>query len=168
MPITRPPLASLTRRAHASAGFTLIETIIVIVILGIISTYAMPNFSTGKLTLDAQARTLASDLQRAQLLATTTGQAYYFCPFRDGYVIKNSSTCPTSLPDQTSSVTQSVVVTLDKQATLSATPATTLSFNSLGQPNAASRLQLLSAPTGSGSITVTVAAVTGLVSMASP
>jgi MSHA pilin protein MshC len=163
----RPSLALHTRLQQASAGFTLLEMVIVILLLGILSIYASPKvFNASQMTLDAQARTLASDLQRAQLLATTTGQAFYFCPLSTGYVVQSNATCPASLPAQ-ASTTQPVVVALDKQATLSATPGT-LAFNSLGQPSTAGSFQLLSAPSGSGSITVTASAVTGLVSMASP
>lgn len=163
----RPSLALYNRFQQASAGFTLLEMVIVILLLGILGTYAAPSaFNASKMTLDAQARTLASDLQRAQLLATTTGQAFYFCPLINGYVVQSSATCPASVPTQTS-VIQPVAVTLDKQATLSATPGA-LAFNSLGQPNVAGSFQLLSSPSGSGSITVTAAAVTGLVSIASP
>lgn len=163
MPV-RPTLALQNRLQQASAGFTLIETVIVIVLLGIIAAYAAPKaFNDSSMTLDAQARTLASDLQRAQLLATTTGSAVYFCALGAGYVVQSSVVCPASVPAQTS-LGQPIAVTLDKQATLSATPAA-LYFDSLGQPSAAGSFQLLSAPAGSGSITVTVAAVTGLVSV---
>ncbi len=158
----RPPLALKSRPQQASAGFTLLESVIVIVLLGIIAAYVAPKaFNASSMTLHAQARTLASDLQRAQLLATTTGSAVYFCALSAGYVVQSSVVCPTSVPEQTS-LAQPIAVTLDKQATLS---PVTMSFNSLGQPNAAGSFVLSSSPTGSGSITVTVAAVTGLVSV---
>ncbi len=163
----RPPFASFHRHATVSAGFTLFESVIVMLLLGIIAAYAAPKaFNASSMTLDAQARTLASDVQRAQLMAANTGNAVHFCSLSAGYVVQSSAVCPASVPPQTS-VAQPIAVTLDKQATLSALPAT-LSFNSLGQPSAAGSLQLLAAPSGSGSITVTVAAVTGLVSVGSP
>lgn len=160
----RPTLALQSRPQQASAGFTLFESVIVLVLLGIIAAYAAPKaFNASSMTLDAQARTLASDLQRAQLLATSTGSAVYFCALSAGYVVQSSVVCPTSVPAQTS-LAQPIAVTLDKQAGLSATPAA-LSYNSLGQPSAAGSFVLSSSPAGSGSITVTVAAVTGLVSV---
>lgn len=161
------------RAKHLLAGFTLLETIIVVMVLGILSVSAAPKFfNASQLTLEAQARNLASDLQRTQLLATTRGNTFYFCTNANGYVAQPSNNCPTSVPSQISN-NQPVAVILDKQATLSVTLVTpptpaTLSFNSLGQPSTAGSFQLLSSPVGSGSITVTVAAVTGLVSLSSP
>jgi len=165
---TRPPLAPYNRPQQASAGFTLFESVLVILILGIVSVYAAPKaFNSSQMTLDAQARTLASDLQRAQWLATTTGYSVYFCTFGNAYLVQIvnpvGTACPASLPAQTSS-SQPVVVTLDKQATLSATP-TALLFGSLGQPSTTGSFQLNSAPSGNGTITVRTAAVTGLVSI---
>lgn len=143
---------------QASAGFTLIESILVIVVLGIISAYAIPSgFNDSRMTLDAQGKTMASHLQRAQLLATTTGQRVYFCAASTGYRILVNDNCTTS--------TAPVVdVTFDKQVTLPSSPAS-LSFDSLGQPSAAVSFVLSSAPAGSGAITVSTASVTGLVSI---
>lgn len=165
---TRLPLAPRTRPKQASAGFTLFESVLVIVILGIISIYAAPKaMNNSAMTLDTQAKMLASDLQRAQLLATTTGKSVYFCAFSNAYMVQiadpSTTTCPASLP-ATPTTLQPVVVTLEQQATLSASPAA-LRFNSLGQPNAAGTFQINSAPAGSGSRTVSAAAVTGLVSV---
>lgn len=171
----RPTLVLQSRFQQASAGFTLLEAIFVIVILGILSAYVAPKaFNTSQMTLDSQARTLASDLQRAQLLATTTGKAVNFCTYAEvnvptkklsGYLIQIDVNCPASMPDSPSYATQPVAVTLDNQATLA---TSTLTFNSLGQPSTEAGFQLKSAPANSRSITVKVAAVTGLVSMVSP
>lgn len=158
MPATRPRIASLSRLQQASAGFTLMESVIVILLLAIISAYVVPKgFNPSKMTLDAQAKTLASDLQKAQLLATTSGSIVYFCTASTGYWVQQGTSCATA-------ATPVVAVTFDNQASLPATPPS-VSFSSLGVPSAAASFVLSSAPAGSGAITVSTAAVTGLVSI---
>lgn len=146
------------RRQQSSGGFTLIESVVVILLLGIIGAYVAPKaFNTSKMTLDAQAKLLASDLQRAQLLATTSGSTVYFCTSSSGYRVQVGTVCTTV-------ATAVVAVAFDNQASLPAPPPS-VSFNSLGVPSAATSFVLSSAPVGSGSITVSTAAVTGLVSI---
>lgn len=168
----RPSLAwHATARQQALAGFTLLETVVVILLLAIAAVYAMPRaFNASALTLDMQARTLASHVQRAQLLATTSGQTVYVCAWTQAYLVQVGPVaagipCPVTPPTQTS-VAQPVVVTLEQQATLTAAP-NPLSFGSQGQPVSEGRFQLQAAQ-DARTITVTAAAVTGLISMASP
>ena len=55
-------------------GFTLVELVIVIVVVGVLSAYAaMKSSSAGVYSLFSQAQTMASDLRHAQSLATTLG-----------------------------------------------------------------------------------------------
>ena len=168
----RPTLAPFHRRVPASAGFTLFESVLVILLLGILSAYVLPRaFNTSTMTLDAQARTLASDLQRAQLLAITSGNPVYFCVFASSaYLVQvgpyaSGQVCPAALPTQVSS-SQPVVVSLDNEASLSANP-NPLNFNSQGQPSAAGGF-LLADSVSHLSILVTTAAITGLTSISSP
>ena len=162
--LVRRLLAPNIRPQQASAGFTLFESVLVILILGILSAYAAPKaFNTSKMTLSAQAKTLASNLQRVQLLASTTGQPLYFCSFNSGYLAQTAASCPAAMPAQ-ASANQPVFAVLDNGATLSGSP-NPLAFNTMGEPLTAGSFQLQSAPTGSGTITVTAAAVTGLISI---
>ncbi len=57
-------------------GFTLIEVIMVIVILGILAVMPLINMPSGSLTADGQAQQLASDLRYTQSLAMTKAQRY--------------------------------------------------------------------------------------------
>ena len=162
----RPSLAPFHRRVPAPAGFTLFESVIVILLLGILAATVLPKaFDTGAMTLQAQARTLASDLQRAQLLATSSGQNILVCATSAAYIVQIGGTCPSPLPTVPQS-TQPTVVILDKGATL-ATPTPALIYNSLGQPNAAASFQIRSAGLTS-SYTVSVAALSGLIGIAKP
>lgn len=162
----RPPPAPFDRRATASAGFTLLESVIVILLLGIMAAAVVPKaFDTGAMTLDAQARTLAADLQRAQLLATSSGQTVLVCASSAAYMVQIGGSCPTPLPTLPQA-TQPIVVELDKDATF-ATPLPALTYNSMGQPNGSASYQIRSSGL-SASYTVSVAALSGLVGIAKP
>ena len=163
---------SLVRTCQqACAGFTLIESVVTLLLLAIVAAYAVPKaFNSSAMTLDAQARTLASHVQRAQLLATTSGQPVYVCALGSSYLIQigpylTGQPCPTVIPAQTTP-NQPVVVTLAQQATLTAMP-NPLTFDTRGQPSSAGNFQLQAAQ-DTHTISITAAAITGLVSLASP
>lgn len=167
----RPSLARPHTSQQALAGFTLLESVVALLLVAIVAAYAVPRaFNASAMTLDAQARTLASHVQRAQLLATTSGVPVHVCTLGNTYLIQVGSTlsgqpCPLTAPSQTSP-TQPVVVTLSQQATLTAMP-NPLSFDTRGQPGSAGTFQLHAAQAES-SITVSYTAVTGLIALSTP
>ena len=63
-------------RAHGDSGWTIIELMLVVVILGIVSAIAVQTLDTDELALDAAARATAADLQCAQSLAIETRVAF--------------------------------------------------------------------------------------------
>jgi type II secretion system protein H len=73
------PAARLrARRVRGGAGFTLVEILAVIVILGIASAIVIPQIGTrDDMRVKAAARTLIADLIYAQNLAISTGQVVY-------------------------------------------------------------------------------------------
>jgi len=165
------PRAQMRQSAQGWAGFTLFESVIVLIILGVLAVIAAPKaFNTSSTTLDMQARTLASDLQRAQLLATTQGQMVLICPSTAAYLVQIGGICPSPLPTQTLS-TQPVLVTLSPNAELAIIPPATalpsLSFNSMGKPNGPADFKIRT-PNATSSFTVSVADLSGLVSIAKP
>lgn len=113
------------------AGFTMVEVIIVVVLLGILAAVLMPKaVNPDAITLKAQARNFASDLQRAQLLAITTGVPVTVQAIGNRYTVQYTlGTTPVTAVD----------VNLDSHASFST--GGTLVFNSLGQPTAASTSQ---------------------------
>lgn len=163
---TRSSPALRSRLRQAAAGFTLLESVVVILMLGILGAYVTPKvFNSSDMTLDAQAKVLASHLQRAQLLAMTTGNSVSLCAQSAAYFVQMGAICPSALPAQTS-LAQPVLVTLDNNASF-ASNSTAIVFDSLGQPNGAGNLQIRTA-SNTRSFTIATAAVTGLVSVSSP
>ncbi len=148
-------------------GFTLIELLIVIVVLGILSTYAvMRSFSAADATLPSQAQKMASDIRHAQTLAYTWGKSLQLSitagangVYSVSCVTPGISPCNVS-PVLNPSTNNSFSVALQKGVALAGTA--TLSFNSLGQPNAPASYSLTS---GSSTKTISVAALTGYVTV---
>lgn len=113
------------------------------------------------MTLDVQARNLTGHLQRAQLLAISTGSQVAFCTSGAAYLVQiGTQACPSLPAAQNNS--RPIQVSLSNSVTLSTSNA--LVYDSLGQPNASTNLALNASPAGSKTITVNVAAVTGYVS----
>jgi len=147
------------------AGFTLIELIIVIVVVGIISAFvvsrAMPR--AGESTAGYQAQQFANDLRHAQMLAMTWGKDLNFTTATASYSVScaSGSTGPcASSPVIDPGHSGAFAVALDN-VTLS--PATTLTFDIVGKPSSAASFTL--AADGVTMATVTVAAGTGFVTV---
>lgn len=124
MTITRSPLVRWRQPRQAVAGFTLIESVMVIVLLGIVAAFILPKaFDSGPMTLTAQARNFAANLQQAQLLAITEGVAV------NVQVNSNSYTIPLNMGNLTAQT-----VTLEPGTIFSSGAGTGYYFDSLGQP----------------------------------
>jgi prepilin-type N-terminal cleavage/methylation domain-containing protein len=161
----RSSLESFNRHPQASAGFTFIETLVVLVLLGIFSAYYAPKaFKPSQFTLRAQVRNLAGHVQYAQWLAVTTGSVVSVCASSGAYLVQiGTGACPTTMPTQTST-SQPVLVAL-QNASMGST-GNLVTFNTLGTPASATDTSIgMSAPGSSAPITFTIAAMTGLVSM---
>lgn len=141
---------------RSQTGFTLVELIIVIVVLGIMSAYAvMKGSSPAVVTLPSQAQKLASDIRHAQTLAYTMGQRMRVTK------ITTSSYSVSCTPTLTCNQSQdSSVISLEKGVTFTS-GTDTLDFTSLGQPLTSASYTL------DNTLTVCVAALTGFVSVIS-
>jgi prepilin-type N-terminal cleavage/methylation domain-containing protein len=147
-----------------SRGFTLIELVLVLVILGTLSAYALPRWEPADTTVAAQADRLARDLRHAQALAMNQGRTLRFdvqspAAYR---VTDASGTTVTDPADQ-----QAFQVSLDNNVTLGGSDT---EFDSLGRPVSAG--SLLAADRdftlngNAATATVTLSAVTGFVVIA--
>ena len=139
-------------------GFTLVELVIVIVVLGIMSVYAMmKGASPAEMSVPSQAQKLASDIRHAQTLAYTSGNRMRLT-ITAGANGTYGVTCVTgTMPCNTD-----FSVTLQNGVILAGPP--TLDITSLGQPSAAASYTL----TSGSQAKVSVAALTGLVNVCPP
>jgi type II secretion system protein H len=141
------------RRTRVSVGFTLLETIIVMAVIGIVAAIAIPRgFDPGPITLKAQARNLASDLQQAQSMAISSGVAVT--------LRMNASS-----PNQYTLDAPAKTVTLENGVVFDNATGnlTSVQFDSLGQPSVFGYFKFKS--TGSASASVYVTETTGLVTV---
>lgn len=152
---TPPSLTTFVRRASASAGFTLMESVIVILLLGILAAFIAPKaFDSGRMTLKSQAWNFASDLRYAQLLATTTGVPVTVTTSGNRYTIQYTLNSASVTP---------VDVTMANDAVFTPAGQQSLTFDSLGQ--AQGSLSFAFSSTGNSSASVSVTAATGLISV---
>lgn len=71
-------------------GFTLIELTLVLLIISIVSTYAVIKFPSGSINISAQANQLMADIRHTQSLAINRGQRYRINFNNDRYWISDA------------------------------------------------------------------------------
>ncbi len=145
-----------------SKGFTLIELMMVLVILGVLAVYVVPRWSPGDNTVAAQAHRLAQDLRHVQALAMNQGRPLSFeLQSSTAYRVTDGAT-----PIIDPATMQAFQVTLDNSVTLT---GSNTSFDSLGRPVAGGALlatpRVFTLSGGSRTATVTLSAVTGFASV---
>ncbi len=150
--------------ARDSKGFTLIEVTMVVVILGVLSAYALPRWSPADTTVAAQAHRLARDLRHAQEMAMSQGRTLSFdIQAPSDYRVVDTVTGVTINDPATQ---QNFQITLDENVTVAGTDT---DFDSLGRPLSGGVLlavpRVFTLSGASKTSTVTMSAVTGFVSV---
>jgi len=113
-------------------GFSLLELVLVIVIIGIISINVTPNWTASSLGLEFEARRVLYDVRYAQVLSMTSGQRYRW--------VKTSSTSFSILNEAGTAIrlpTGGTVVTLTNGVTIGSLtnlPNSFVAFNTQGIP----------------------------------
>ena len=144
-------------------GFTLIELVMVLVILGVLSAYVATRWSPGDSAVHAEAAQLARDLRHAQALAMNTGTPLDFEPLGNGYRVTNGGSLIQD-PARGGPFQHELASGVSRGGSCG-----TVRFDTLGRPVSAGNLMaaacthVLSGP--SVSSTVTLTPVTGFVSV---
>ncbi len=144
-------------------GFTLIELVIVLAIIGSMAAIALPRWAPADTTVAAQADRLARDLRHTQSMAMHQGRTLTFdIQSASGYRVVDSGSLTVTDP----ATQQPFLVTMDNNVTVSGTDT---AFDSLGRPVASgsllstARVFTISGSTNTASVTLNP--LTGFVSV---
>jgi prepilin-type N-terminal cleavage/methylation domain-containing protein len=150
-------------------GFTLIELVLVIMVIGVLAVRISLNISNASINVGAQAQQLASDIRYTQSLSLASGQRYYLIKQSSTtYQIKKADGSAIPMAGGSTTVTLNTGITF---GTLTNLPNNLIVFNGAGTPYTDTTLPgtTLSASatiplTGGGqTVTITIYPITGRV-----
>jgi len=89
----------LRMKKKAAGGFSLIELVVVIAVVGILAVVVAPRWQSTPTNLEYEIRRVLNDVRYTQLLSLTTGQRYRWVRVSStAYQIQDSSGTPIALP----------------------------------------------------------------------
>lgn len=158
---TRSP----SHKIGSAPGFSLVELVVIVLLLGILAAAVVPRFSSPPVTVGASADQMAADIRYVQALSMTRGARYcfYLGTLTNGtsYALRTGSSCATTVTHPATGSSSPVSL---GDITYSAVNLSTvyIEFDTKGQPTT------ISPSTGSAQITLSgggetrVVAVTGV------
>ncbi|MFQ5861922.1 MAG: hypothetical protein ACE5IC_02265 [Candidatus Brocadiales bacterium] len=113
-------------------GFTLLELIMLLVVLGLVALVVQPKFNVSGTNVSAVARQIQSDIRYAQEIAMSKSKAksITFTPDQSSYSFSPSD--PTDPPATQQRIPAKTRVSID--STSNGSSPVTFTFNSLGEP----------------------------------
>lgn len=139
-------------------GFTVIEIISVILVLGILAALALPRLNTSGVGIYTSAQILRSDLRFLQRLAMARNPQTVGAI---GITFTNGATSYT-IPDPSSIF--NITRNLPSGVSI-ASPTKTISYNKYGEPEIAGATDTVQLTDGTTTLTITVERYTGLVTL---
>ncbi len=135
-------------------GFTLIEIISIIVLMGILAAVALPRFNTGTLDVNSAAQIVRSDLRFLQRLAMGQNTVTMSINFANGAGTYN-----------TFDTAGNVVNRNLPQNTTIASATKNLGYNRFGEPDFAGASDNVQITNGAQIMTITIERFTGLITV---
>lgn len=157
----------LARRHHH--GFTLIELVVVLVIIGILAIYPLFSWQGAAINLDGQAHQIANDIRYTQALSMSKADRYRFVKTSaNTYQITNSSGTAIAFPSGNTSITLGTGIAF---GTLTNLPNSLIAFDGEGVPyvntsfpgTALAATATLSLVAGGETKTIAISPITGSV-----
>ncbi len=153
-------------------GFTLVEFIVVLVIIGILSLMVIIQWPASAINVGAEANQVANDVRYTQSLAMTRGKRFYLIKLSSNtYQIRDSAGNPVTMAFGNTTVTLNSGISF---GTLSNLPSNLIAFDAVGAPyttssspgTALASTATIPLTSGSTTVTVSILAVTGRVTVA--
>ena len=148
-------------------GFTLIELVMVILLIGILSVMVVPNWTASTLGIEFESRHILDDIRYAQSMSLATGQRYRFVKVSSTtYGIYNEAGAAVTMPNGATTITLTNGVSISSMSNL---PSSLVAFDSLGAPYTTSSIPgtalastaVISLTNGTQSATVSITPSTG-------
>lgn len=121
-----------TIRKRTNQGFTLLEIVLVILIIGVIAVSTAPNWTGSSMTLEYEANRVLGDIRYAQAMSIASGQRYRWVQTSStSYQITNEAGSAIILPNGSSTLVLSNGVSFGSLTNL---PSSLIAFDSEGVP----------------------------------